>query len=287
MKKLLIPVLVATLLHGCGDAGGEVKPTLADTSSVGDTSKPAARLASTFKDHHTKPTSYESVSVNSFPAECLDRPFTYLMNRVISHDDQRHYLYTVIPHAADVTYKLVNEKLNGTLWELYFQAFDSQGMERGLFVHTIYQLPKTVSGSDITDIMVNIMDKTGTVLVDVAGADTKARRPRYLRMGDKNDVDPNYPPEDVTIYLNGGKDTGVQYISGFAYVMEMAETITLTDNTGANSVEFALDPLTGTPTEFIYFEHDVDPFTTNPVKATFLNTDADATTEPRFTICVP
>ena len=287
MKKLLIPVLVVSLLQGCGDGGGEAKTMLADTSSVGDTTKPTTKMAASYKDHHSKPNSYESVSVNSFPAECLDRPFTYLMNRVISREDQRPYLYTVIPHAADMTYKLVNEKLNGTMWELYFQAIESQGMDRGLFAHTIYQLPKTVAGSDITDIMVNIMDAAGNVLVDASGTNTRAKRPKYVRMGDKEDSDPNYPPEDVTIYLNGGKDSGVQYISGFAYVMEMAEKITLTDNTGANNVEFALDAVTGTPTEFIYFEHDVDPFTANPVKATFLDTDADATTAPRFTICVP
>ncbi|MBK8498516.1 MAG: hypothetical protein IPL52_06780 [Flavobacteriales bacterium] len=285
MKKLIVPLMLAALLPSCSGDGGEGSSSMADTTVARAKAEIALRAGS--NDHHTKPNSYETTSVSTFPDDVLDHPFTYLMNRVIGRDDHRLMLYTVIPHAASVTYKLVNEKVNSTTWDLFFQAVAAEGNAKGLFVHTIYQIPRTVDGRDMTDLKVHIVDVAGNVLDDPAGAPPKKpKRPRHVRIGDKQDVDPNLPPEDPTIYVNGGMEDGAQGVCGFAYVYQLADALTLTDDVTNNNVEFTLSTTAGT-LDFLYFDHNVDPFGTNAVKCIFVDTDSDSSTEPRWSICAP
>lgn len=276
-------MLVALSSACAGDGGVEVKPLMADSSASAGTMAPLTPA----NDHHTKPTSYETTSVTAFPDEALDHPFTYIMNQVIGREDQRMMLYTLIPHAADITYRLANEKLNGTTWDLYFQIVAAPEVDRGLYVHTMYQVPNRVDGKAVTDIKVHIMDAAGNV-VDDAAADPpkKPKRPRHVRVGDRQDPDPNMPTEDPVLYVNGGVEDGSQFVCGFAYVYGSTNALTLTDDVAGNTVTVGMSPTAGTK-DFIWFNHNVDAYGTNSVKCTFGDNDADPNTDPRWTICAP
>lgn len=280
MNPTTVCLLATALLASCSGTGEEPK-TATDTSAVTTIAKMA--MAAPTNDHHTVQRSFESTSVDKLLPAMYDFPYVYHCSHLAGQGDERWMVYTVIPHAANVQYSLVNEKMENTsTWAVYFQQKATPGLSAGLFVHTLLRIPTMFSGRAVTDVKVYLLDAAGAPLSSVTSGPRK--RPAHRRETDGQPVDPNLPTEDVAIYLNAGKVGTDDIVSGLAYVHGLDEVIALTDDLSKNEVTMALSDNGSGPYDFIYFEHTVTAFGGNPVKFYFPDADGDAGTDPRWSM---
>lgn len=287
MKTMKPQHLVAlVLLSACGSGGEEPKAGSAELTDgiVARALAPALSVGSGGMR------CYESTDVDDMPDIALDRPFTYMVRYVVATRDYRALLSTVIPHAAGMTYELVDEgmEVDGT-WKVTFKAYDDPAVVKGLFVHTNYRVPWIVEGKAITDVEVAVLDQSGNSTPELGGVpgEPKSLKPARRSMSSTRDEDPSLPPlEDVTIYANGGLVEGEQYIIGFARVNGAGAALTLMNDPATYTVAFA--NTTGTPAhEFLFFDHRVTDLGANPAVCAFTDGDADPGTEPRPTVQQP
>jgi len=270
MKHFLLFVMIA--LAACGTSGGDPNTTKAFAKI------PAPVLKAAFKG------GAEHTDADQIPDYALDRAFIHLMRLKDKQDETMHFISTLIPHAKELTYSLVNEAvLKDSIWQMTFKAEADPNVEMGLYVHADHQVPVKFNGNWITDVEVVVLDVNGNATGEVGGVpgQPKTKKPKAAKWANSQELDPAMPPlENVIIYLNGGKVDGERYVVGYAQMHVKSKALGLTDDIGQARVAFsATDDPEGNA--FLFFDHNVTTFGNALINCAFTDGDDDPSNTPR------